>query len=44
MMDMDQKAIIPFLGFKGRLNDYYDETQVAGCLHKIKVPTLFINA
>ncbi len=28
MMDMDQNAIIPFLGYKGkgRLNDYYYDT------------------
>lgn len=46
MMDMDQNAIIPFLGYKGkgRLFEYYNDTQVTGCLHKIKVPTIFLNA
>lgn len=46
MMDMDQNAIIPFFGYKGThgLNEYYRNTQAAGRLHLIKVPTLFLNA
>lgn len=46
MMDMDQRAIIPYFGYKGPhgLNEYYSKTQTVGRLHLIKVPTLFLNA
>ena len=46
MMDMDARALIPFFGYSGpnALDDYYNDTQIAGKMNKIKVPTMFLNA
>lgn len=41
-MDLDQRLFIPHFGFKS-LEEYYNHTETAGRLHKIKVPTFFLN-
>lgn len=43
LMDISEQVLAPMFGFKS-LNDYYDATQTVGELHKIKVPTFFLNA
>ena len=42
-MDISEKVLAPMFGCKS-LSQYYDETQSAGRLNKIKIPTLFFNA
>lgn len=45
-MDMDQRAIIPFLGYQGpgAQEEYYRSASSVGKLHRIRVPTIFLNA
>lgn len=43
LMDMSEKALAPFFGYCD-LKRYYDDTQAVNRLHKIKVPTFFLNA
>ena len=42
LMDISEQVLAPMFGFTN-LNDYYDATQTVGQLHKIKVPTFFLN-
>ena len=42
-MDMSEKALAPLFGYSS-IEEYYDDTQSVGRLHKIKVPTFFLNA
>ena len=42
-MNMSENVMAPFFGFQ-HLDDYYDNIQATGHLHKIRVPTFFLNA
>ena len=42
-MDISEKSMSAFFGYSS-IEEYYEETQPAGKLHAIRVPTLFLNS
>lgn len=43
LMDISEKVLAPHFGYK-TLDEYYADSQSVGSLHKIRVPTFFLNA